>query len=145
MKNPRTLEEMLAIANKYVLVEEATLNTKEAKKEKKSNHSDRPKTSKSNDKKRKHDHFVSNVEQLSHNMTKYWLRWAITRASWMGSASSILKESTRLKTATSCKTLQTRYSRWSERPSKRRRQRIRRAISRRSQGCQLHLLRARFI
>jgi hypothetical protein len=81
MKNPRTLEEMLAIANKYVLVEEATLNTKEAKKEKKSNHSDRPKTSKSNDKKRKHDRFVSNVEQLSRSITKYWLRWAITRAS----------------------------------------------------------------
>jgi hypothetical protein len=34
MKNPRTSEEMLAIANKYALVEEATLDTKEHKKEK---------------------------------------------------------------------------------------------------------------
>jgi hypothetical protein len=129
MKNPRTLEEMLAITNKYVLAEEATLNTKEAKKDKKSNHSNRAKTFKSNYKKRKHDRFVANVEQSSRNMTKYWPRWASTRASWMGCASSILKESTRLKTATSCKYLQMRYSRRIERSSKRTRQRIQRAIS----------------
>jgi hypothetical protein len=35
MKNPRTSEEMLAIANKYALVEEATLETRESKKDKK--------------------------------------------------------------------------------------------------------------
>jgi hypothetical protein len=29
MRNPRMLEEMLAIANKYALAEEATLNTRE--------------------------------------------------------------------------------------------------------------------
>jgi hypothetical protein len=29
MKNPRTSEEMLAIANKYAMVEEATLETRE--------------------------------------------------------------------------------------------------------------------
>jgi hypothetical protein len=33
MKNPRMSEEMLVIANKYDLAEEATLNTKEQKKE----------------------------------------------------------------------------------------------------------------
>jgi hypothetical protein len=33
MKNPRTSEQMLAIANKYTLTEEATLNTREQKKE----------------------------------------------------------------------------------------------------------------
>jgi hypothetical protein len=40
MKNPRTSEEMLTIANKYALAEEATLDTKEQKKEKESAHSD---------------------------------------------------------------------------------------------------------
>jgi hypothetical protein len=44
MKNPRTSEEMLAIANKYTLVEEATLDTKEQKEE--SGHSDQPSSSK---------------------------------------------------------------------------------------------------
>jgi hypothetical protein len=33
MKNPRMSEEMLAITNQYALVEEATLNTREAKKD----------------------------------------------------------------------------------------------------------------
>jgi hypothetical protein len=40
MKNPRTSEEMLVITNKYTLVEEATLETWESKKDKKSSHSD---------------------------------------------------------------------------------------------------------
>jgi hypothetical protein len=34
MKNPRTLEEIFVIANKYALAEEVTLNTREQKKEK---------------------------------------------------------------------------------------------------------------
>jgi hypothetical protein len=38
MKNPRTLEEMLAIANNYVLAEEATLHTREQKKVKELGH-----------------------------------------------------------------------------------------------------------
>ncbi len=40
MKNPRTSEEMLSIANMYALAEEVTLDTKEQKKEKESAHSD---------------------------------------------------------------------------------------------------------
>jgi hypothetical protein len=40
MKNPRTSEVMLAIANKYTLAEEATLKTRELKKDKKPSHSD---------------------------------------------------------------------------------------------------------
>jgi hypothetical protein len=40
MKNPRTSEEMLAIANKYTLAEEATLDTRESKKNKKMSHTD---------------------------------------------------------------------------------------------------------
>jgi hypothetical protein len=55
MKNPRTYEEMLAITNKYALSEEATLDTREAKKDNKSSDIDRPGTSKPNDKKRKHE------------------------------------------------------------------------------------------
>jgi hypothetical protein len=38
MKNPRTSEAMFTIANKYALAEEATLNTREQKKEKDSGH-----------------------------------------------------------------------------------------------------------
>jgi hypothetical protein len=38
MKNPRTSEAMFAIANRYALAEEATLDTREQKKEKDSGH-----------------------------------------------------------------------------------------------------------
>jgi hypothetical protein len=38
MKNPKTSEAMFAIANRYALAEEATLDTKEQKKEKDSGH-----------------------------------------------------------------------------------------------------------
>jgi hypothetical protein len=53
MKNPRTFEEMLVIANKYALSEEATLDTRDQKKDNELGHSDQPNTSKSNDKTRK--------------------------------------------------------------------------------------------
>jgi hypothetical protein len=38
MKNPRTSEEILAVANKYALAEEATFDMREAKKDKKLSH-----------------------------------------------------------------------------------------------------------
>jgi hypothetical protein len=44
MNNPRTSEEMLAISNKYALAEEATLDTKEQKKDKELGHSDQSNT-----------------------------------------------------------------------------------------------------
>jgi hypothetical protein len=59
MKNPRTSEEMLAIANKYALAEEATLDNRDTKKDKEPSQSDRPDPSKNNNKKRKHDHSVA--------------------------------------------------------------------------------------
>jgi hypothetical protein len=62
MKNPRTSEAMFTITNKYTLAEEATLDTREQKKEKDSGHTDQPISSKSHDKKRKADHFVNAVE-----------------------------------------------------------------------------------
>jgi hypothetical protein len=71
LKNPRTSEEMLAIANNYALAEEATLDNREAKKDKEPSQSNRPGPSKSNDKKRKPDRFVANVERLRHNRTDY--------------------------------------------------------------------------
>jgi hypothetical protein len=40
MKNPRTSEEMLAIAKKYTLAKEAILDTRESKNDKKSSHLD---------------------------------------------------------------------------------------------------------
>jgi hypothetical protein len=62
MKNPRTSEQMLAIANKYALAEEVTLDTREQKKE--SGHTDQPSSSKGHDKKRKVDHFANAMERL---------------------------------------------------------------------------------
>jgi hypothetical protein len=57
-------EEMLAIANKYALAEEATLDTRDQKKDKELGHSDQPNTTKNNDKKRKSDRSVAEVEAL---------------------------------------------------------------------------------
>jgi hypothetical protein len=64
MKNPRTSEEILAIANKYDLEEEATLDNREKKKEKESSHTDQPSSSKGPDKKRKADRSVNEVEPM---------------------------------------------------------------------------------
>jgi hypothetical protein len=63
MKNPRTLEEMFAIANKYALAEEATLDTREQKKEKESGHMDPPSSSKDHNKKRAADSSI-NVDAI---------------------------------------------------------------------------------
>jgi hypothetical protein len=67
MKNLKMSEEMLEIVNTYTLVEEATLNTREQKKEKELGHSDLPSFSKGHDKKRKMDLSVNNIERLRHN------------------------------------------------------------------------------
>jgi hypothetical protein len=63
MKNPRMSEEMLAITNKYALVEELILDTREQKMKKESGHRVQPSLSKGHDKKRKVDHSVNTVEQ----------------------------------------------------------------------------------
>jgi hypothetical protein len=61
MKNPRTLEDMLAITNKYTLAEEATLDTREQKKEE-LGHVFKPSSSKGHDKKRNAEQSMNNVE-----------------------------------------------------------------------------------
>jgi hypothetical protein len=71
MKNTRTSEEMLVIANKYALAKEDTLNNKDAKKDKESNQSDRTSTSKNNYNKRKCNHSMANVERPRCNRTEY--------------------------------------------------------------------------
>jgi hypothetical protein len=58
-------------SNKYALAEEVTLNNKECKKDKKLSHSDLPESSQGNDKKRKHDLSMANVEQPRHNRIEY--------------------------------------------------------------------------
>jgi hypothetical protein len=63
MKNLRTSETMFAIANKYALAEEATLDMREQKKEEWS-HTDQPSSFKGHDKKRKADHSVNAEERL---------------------------------------------------------------------------------
>jgi hypothetical protein len=63
MKNLRTSETMFAIANKYALAEEATLDMREQKKQEWS-HTDQPSSFKGHDKKRKADHSVNAEERL---------------------------------------------------------------------------------
>jgi hypothetical protein len=63
MKNPRPLEATFAITNKYDLTEEATLYTREQKKENELGHTDQPSSSKGHNKKRKADHSFNVVEQ----------------------------------------------------------------------------------
>jgi hypothetical protein len=65
MKNPRTSEEMFYIANKYTLVEEATLDNREHKKE--SGHANQPSSSKGHNKKRKVVCSVDAVDQPQHH------------------------------------------------------------------------------
>jgi hypothetical protein len=73
VKNPRTPEEMLAIANKYALAEEVTLDTREQKNKKEAGHSDQPSSSKGHDKKTKAGRSINNVEWLFRNK-EYWPR-----------------------------------------------------------------------
>jgi hypothetical protein len=61
MKNPRMSEELFYITNMYALAEEATIDTREQKKE--SGHMDQPSSSKGHDKKRKADRSVNTVER----------------------------------------------------------------------------------
>jgi hypothetical protein len=63
MQNPMTSGEMFAITNKYALAEEATLDTREQKKEKESGHTDQPSSSKGHNKKRKADCSITAVER----------------------------------------------------------------------------------
>jgi hypothetical protein len=66
IKNGRMLEAIFAIANKYALDEEATLDTGEQKKEE-SGHTDQPSSSKGDDKKRKEDRYINVVERSRRN------------------------------------------------------------------------------
>jgi hypothetical protein len=64
MKNPRMLEAMFTIANKYTLAEEVTHDTRV---QKESGHMDQPSSSKGHNKKRKADCSINEVEQLRCN------------------------------------------------------------------------------
>jgi hypothetical protein len=60
MKNPKMSEQMFSITNRYALVEEVTLDTREQKKD--SGHPDQPTSSKGHDNKKKLDRSVIMVE-----------------------------------------------------------------------------------
>jgi DUF4097 and DUF4098 domain-containing protein YvlB len=104
MNNSRTSEEMLAITNKYALAEEATLDRRDQKKYKELDHSDQPNTSKSNDKKRKVNCSMTNVEQSRH-YKEYQPRRGESEGFLDGSIFFIPREVTRPETVTDCKTL----------------------------------------
>jgi hypothetical protein len=126
MKNPRTLEQMFSSANRYALAEEATLDTREQKKE--SSHMDQPSSSKGHDKERKLDHSINAVE-WPHRHTEY--------RPWPSEFEGFLdcicifspRESTRPETATDSKVLQMRFSRQPSRPIERKSLRIPRVTS----------------
>jgi hypothetical protein len=63
MKNPKMSDAMFAIANKYTLAKEATLDMREQKKEKESGHTNQPSSFKGHNKKRKADHSINAVER----------------------------------------------------------------------------------
>jgi hypothetical protein len=71
MKNPRMLEQMFSITNRYALAEEVTFDTREQKKE--LGNPNHPSSSKGHHKKRKPDHFVNAVEWPRHHK-EYWPR-----------------------------------------------------------------------
>jgi hypothetical protein len=71
IKNSRTFKEMLAIANKYALALEVTIDNRDSKKDRESSPSDQPSTSKSKDKKRKLSRSMANVERPRRNKIEY--------------------------------------------------------------------------
>jgi hypothetical protein len=125
MKNPGMSEQMFSITNRYALAEEATLNTREQKKE--SGHPDQPSSSKGHDKKRKLDRSVNVVERSRHH--KDQPKPVNLKASWITFAFSTPRESTRPKTVSDSKVLQMRFSRRPSRPIMRRSLRIPRVTS----------------
>jgi hypothetical protein len=105
MKDPSSFEEMLAIANKYAVAEEVTLDNRDTQKDKEPGQSDRPSTSKNNDKKRKLDHSVAGVHQLCYNKIEYW-PWPEEFEGFLDRICIFHpKKSTRFSTATDCRGL----------------------------------------
>jgi hypothetical protein len=101
---------MFAITNKYVLVEEATLDTREQKTEKASGHTDHPSSSKCYNKKRKVDHSINVVD--GHNATGSTNPGRVNlKVSWIASTFSTPRKNTRPGTAIDSKILQMRCSR----------------------------------
>jgi hypothetical protein len=70
VKNPRMLEQMFSITNRYALAEEATVDTRE---QKESNHPYQPSSSKGHGKKRNLDRSI-NVVDRPHRNKEYRLR-----------------------------------------------------------------------
>jgi hypothetical protein len=126
MKNPRTLEQMFSIANRYALAEVATFDTREQKKE--SGHPDQPTSSKGHDKKRKPDRSVNVVERPRHHK-EYRLRPGEFKGFLDRFYIFHPRESTRPEIVIDSKVFHMRFSRWPSQPIKRRSPRIPRAIS----------------
>jgi hypothetical protein len=126
MKNPRVLEHMFSITNKYALAEEVALDTREQKKE--LSHPDQPSASKGHNKKRKPDHSVNAIQQ-PHRHKEYRPR----PGEFEGFLDCICifhpRESTRPETMTDSKVLQMRFSRQASWPIMRGSLRIPRATS----------------
>jgi hypothetical protein len=129
VKNSKSSEEMPAIDNKYTIAEEATLDNRETKKDKESSQSDRPSTSKTNDKKRKHYHSIATVKQPQRNRIEYWPRPGEFECFLEGICIFHPRENTRLRTATGCKVLQMRFLSWPKRTNKTRSPKTQRATS----------------
>jgi hypothetical protein len=125
MNNPRMSEQMFSITNRYALVEEVMLETREKKE---SGHPDQPSSSKGRDKKRKPDHSINAVEWLHHQM-EYQRR----PGEYEGFLDCICifhpRQSARPDTVIDSKVLQMRFSRRPSEPIKRRSPRIPRVTS----------------
>jgi hypothetical protein len=125
MKNPRMLEQMFSIANRYTLTEEATPDTKEQKESGHQTSSAHPRAT-----------------TRRESQTVLSMRWSglvvirstdpgqmNSKASWIIFAFSTPRECARPKTTTDSKVSQMRFSRRPSRPIKKRSLRILRATS----------------
>jgi hypothetical protein len=108
-EEPQDAEEILAISNKYALAEEATLNTREQKKEE-SGHVDQPSLSRAMTRRRRW--IILSTMWRGHDATRSTSQGRVNlKASWIASVSSTPRESIRLKTAIDSRVLQMRCSR----------------------------------
>jgi hypothetical protein len=108
-EEPQDAEEILAISNKYALAEEATLNTREQKKEE-SGHVDQPSLSRAMTRRRRR--IILSTMWRGHDATRSTSQGRVNlKASWIASVSSTPRESIRLKTATDSRVSQMRCSR----------------------------------
>jgi hypothetical protein len=111
MKNPRTSEAMFTIANKYALVEETTLTL--GNRRRKMTRATRTSLAHPRAMTRRGKRIIPSMRWNGRDTTRSTIPgWVNLKASWIASAFSTPRESTRPETVTDSKVSQMKYSRW---------------------------------